>query len=424
MRFFERRIVHLQVTMRELVGPCEQGGGGLLGETAPSGIFDARHADISGHIVAGQGAQQDQKRVQVGARIIDTRTTALIAARATALLLASTFGLVPGAIEGATSPKTPYTQVTSTNTLPPTARREAADAKRYTSLVFYVTAHEDDWQLFRGQQAYNDLVTPTKKVVFIYMTAGDAGQTNGWWEARERGALAAVREALPVAPMTTSIASFNRHPILRYACRNSVSYFFRLPDGNDDGNGFPAFHNQSLSGLRDSDRPITAVDGSTTYNSWRDLWQTVKAAIDFEATDVQPQFTPVVNAADYDSVDLSDPECETHSKGRCDPCEHADHKATADALRNFVSEKYDRAWWVSYDTMHRPINLSGRDYEHKKDLFFAYGKAVLRETTLNGAPVKPLIDEWDQWGERNYFRTTPAGTPDVDSPVCGSSRGQ
>src|SRR6516165_4106224 len=62
MRFFERRIVHLQVTMRELVGPCEQGGGGLLGETAPSGIFDARHADISGHIVAGQGAQQDKKK--------------------------------------------------------------------------------------------------------------------------------------------------------------------------------------------------------------------------------------------------------------------------------------------------------------------------------------------------------------------------
>ena len=76
----------------------------------------------------------------------------------------------------------------------PTAEREAAAASRYTSLAFYVTAHEDDWELFRGEQAYRDLATPTKKVVFIYVTAGDAGQTNGWWEAREQGALAAVRE--------------------------------------------------------------------------------------------------------------------------------------------------------------------------------------------------------------------------------------
>jgi hypothetical protein len=78
---------------------------------------------------------------------------------------------------------------------------------------------------------------------------------------------------------------------------------------------------------------------------------------------------------------------------------------------------------VSYDTAHRLVNLAGLDYEHKRELFFAYGRAVLRETTLNGAPVKPRTGEWDGWGERDYFRTAPAGTPDEDSPVCGSSRG-
>jgi hypothetical protein len=347
--------------------------------------------------------------------------------RAAALILTVAFGLVAGVIAGRTASSNPlYSPGTAANT-PQQGSGGTDTAKHYSALAFYVTAHEDDWELFRGQQAYNDLVTPTKKVVFIYMTAGDAGQTNGWWEAREQGALAALRDTLPVAPMTISIASFNDHPVLRYACRNSVSYFFRLPDGNTDGNGFPAYHNQSLSQLRDSGKPITAVDGSTTYNSWRDLWQTLKAAIDFEVTDVQSQFTPLVNAADYNSIDMSDPECQTHSQGKCDPCEHSDHKATADALRNFVSEKYDRVWWVSYDTAHRPVNLSGLDYEHKKDLFFAYGNAVLRETTLNGAPVKPLTDEWDAWGERNYFRTAPAGSPDVDSPACGlqeKSQGQ
>jgi len=342
---------------------------------------------------------------------MNARTSALMS-----LILSVGFGLVPAVTgKGTTSQKTSYSQGTLTGQ----AAGGTDTANQYSSLAFYVSAHQDDWQLFRGQQAYTDLASSAKKVVFIYMTAGDAGQTNGFWEAREQGALAAVRESLPDAPMTISIAGFKGHPILRYTCRNSVSYFFRLPDGNIHGNGFLAYHNQSLSQLRDSGKPMTAVDGSTTYNSWQDLWQTLKAVIDSEAAGVQPQFfTPIVNAADYNSVDLSDPDCKPHSEGKCDPCEHPDHKATGDALRNFVSEKYDRVWWVSYDTKHRPVNLSGLEYEHKKELFFAYGKAVLRETTLNGAPVKPLTGEWEAWGERNYFRAVPVGSPDVDNPVC------
>ena len=161
-------------------------------------------------------------------RIVRQGCTMKIHAR-TALILAVAFGLVSGVTaKRATSPKTSYSQGTPTNTSSQTAGQQAAGgtdtAKQYSSLAFYVTAHEDDWELFRGQQAYEDLATSTKKVVFIYMTAGDAGHTNGWWEAREQGAVAAVRESLPVAPMTISIASFKNHPILRYTCRNSVSY--------------------------------------------------------------------------------------------------------------------------------------------------------------------------------------------------------
>jgi len=61
---------------------------------------------------------------------------------------------------------------------------------------------------------------------------------------------------------------------------------------------------------------MTAVDGSTTYDSWQDLWQTLKAAMDSEAADVQPQFfTPVVNAADYNSVDLQTPSARRARRG-------------------------------------------------------------------------------------------------------------
>ncbi|MGB8954558.1 MAG: hypothetical protein WCC10_04240 [Tumebacillaceae bacterium] len=40
----------------------------------------------------------------------------------------------------------------------------------YTSLSFYVQAHPDDWQLFRGEVAHDDLNYPDSKVVFVCLT--------------------------------------------------------------------------------------------------------------------------------------------------------------------------------------------------------------------------------------------------------------
>src|SRR5687768_5615926 len=43
------------------------------------------------------------------------------------------------------------------------------------TVAFYFSAHEDDWQLFMNPNAYNDVHKSSTKVVFVYMTAGDAG---------------------------------------------------------------------------------------------------------------------------------------------------------------------------------------------------------------------------------------------------------
>src|SRR5690348_6093412 len=108
----------------------------------------------------------------------------------------------------------------------------------YKSVSFYTQAHQDDWQLFRGEQVWEDINTVGNKVVFIYATAGDAGQKDGWWEAREKGALASVRKILNApSPLTTKVKYINRHPIVLYSCGNTESYFMRLPDGYV-GNGF------------------------------------------------------------------------------------------------------------------------------------------------------------------------------------------
>src|SRR4051794_24564258 len=110
------------------------------------------------------------------------------------------------------------------------------------TVAFYIAPHQDDWQLFRGGQAYAGLNEPGARIVFVYTTAGDCGWTDGYWEAREKGAIASIRAAIPPSPLTTCVRTIAHHPITVVECGNSTSYCLRLPDG---------VGSQSLSNLRD-----------------------------------------------------------------------------------------------------------------------------------------------------------------------------
>jgi hypothetical protein len=70
------------------------------------------------------------------------------------------------------------------------------------STLFYTVAHQDDWQLFMNPNAYHDArVADNSKVVFIYLTAGDASNGRGpldgrrtpYYLARELGAYRATQ---------------------------------------------------------------------------------------------------------------------------------------------------------------------------------------------------------------------------------------
>lgn len=291
-------------------------------------------------------------------------------------------------------------------------------ATAFTALSFYVGGHQDDWQLFRGNAAWKDLSSPATRVVFVYATAGDAGVTDGWWEARERGAVAAARKGVGPAPLTIDIAQVNGHPIVRYTSRNSVSYFLRLPDGAyQSGKGYPAYNSESLSQLRDGGKPVTAVDKSTTYRSWKDFWQTLQAIGDLERAGVPLVAHPRISAPDYFGTDNSHADCGTRES--CNRCDHPDHIAVGEAVRQFAASTYDRIWWVGYQTQQRPENLRGADFARKGELFFAYAEAVLTETTSNGEPAPPNLFEWRFWGARDYVRTVGWQEPDPDRPACG-----
>ena len=293
----------------------------------------------------------------------------------------------------------------------------AQTAQEYQALTFYVGAHQDDWELFHGNAAMNDIATSDKRVVFIYASAGDAGRTDGWWEARERGAVAAVRSAIGAAPLTMDYVRANGHPVLRYRTRNSASYFLRLPDGKfREGLGYPSTNNESLSQLRDTGKAVTAVDKSTTYQTWSDFRQTLQAIMDTERLLVPGDVHPWVNAPDYFGADNSHPDCQNAET--CNSCDHPDHKAVADALRQFVSGTFSRRWWVGYETRNRPENLNAPDLLLKAKAFLAYSTAVQDETTANGTPAIADLVEWTSWGGRDYFRTVSWDQPDPDTPAC------
>ena len=75
----------------------------------------------------------------------------------------------------------------------------------FSDIVFYVTAHQDDALLFRGEQLYADLLrNPAVRVVHIFTTAGDRGRTDGWWQAREQGVIAALTAFLAAATMNAA----------------------------------------------------------------------------------------------------------------------------------------------------------------------------------------------------------------------------
>src|SRR5690349_21191295 len=67
-------------------------------------------------------------------------------------------------------------------------------AENTNRVAFYFGAHPDDWQLFMNPNAYYDVQRPSNKVVFVYVTAGDAGVGLGnggraqpYYLARENG---------------------------------------------------------------------------------------------------------------------------------------------------------------------------------------------------------------------------------------------
>ena len=249
--------------------------------------------------------------------------------------------------------------------------------------------------------AFQDVVKGARKTVFIHVTAGDAGLGAGWggrkrpfYLARENGALQAIRFMADAdkAPIKNSegSATFNGHLVFRERYGNAVSYFLRLPDGGT-GAGFEGTGFQSLkrfaSGKIDA---MFAVDGSTSYQGWKDLVDTVRDIVTFERG-----HSPLaqINVADLDPA--------------INPHDHADHLMTAhlalDAVKDMTCVR--RVFYVDYASSGMPANLNAQDRDMKSAVF---------AVTLDGVIDFDHRTSWNHYDRayigRDYFRAQePAG---------------
>ena len=272
----------------------------------------------------------------------------------------------------------------------------------------YVHAHEDDWQLFMSPNTVVDYQAG-HTLLFIIVTAGDGGGPARIWQAREEAAIASVPVITGTATdtsMSTTIcyagSSQVCHKIWERDYGTTVTFFMRLPDGNSDGGGFSSTGFQTIEKLRDGAIPsINAIDNSTTYTSWQDLYLTVGAII---TTVAGSDPSTAVNAPDFDRTRQS-----FEGMG-CNGCaDHPDHLAVADLVYNVTIGRgaaWSREWYIDYpicfaDSRY-PVNMDATQYQTKKNLFMAYNDRYKALTGIDTYAQQPTF--WENCFKREYSR--------------------
>ena len=283
--------------------------------------------------------------------------------------------------------------VRSSNSAQTPAYSNSASDTTLTSLPtrtdVYIHAHQDDWQIFMGDRASNSFTEATK-VVFVYSTAGDAGENTHYWQTRELAARAAVDAISSAGTWSCDAQTINRHALRRCVKGKAVSYDMRLPNCAMNSTGY--FGRGCLGELRDGERStLVALDGSATYTSWADLSKTVRGIVDFESDNQSAPYVEV-NAPDYNRA-VNSPHVD-----------HPDHVATGDAVHAATAGRsWKMNWYVDYNTKNMPINVTQPVHDIKRDAFYAYDNYM----GAAGLGRNQYESDYQTWLWRTYYRSGP-----------------
>jgi LmbE family N-acetylglucosaminyl deacetylase len=230
------------------------------------------------------------------------------------------------------------------------------------SRILQVVAHEDDDLLFMNPDLIHSLNSGACMQT-VYLTAGDAGQTPGYWLGREQGAEAAYAKMLGV-PMDwqTNQVKISDHYTVNVATLKqapAVSLIFvRLADGNLFGDGFASTNYESLQKLEAGQiNALGTVDGQSSYS----------------LSELVGLITSIINRYQPDQI-------RTQAN---DSPDHSDHVAagllTAQAYQLFRSQtiaikSISLSFYYGYTLGSLPQNLTAEDTLQKQNIFWEYAK--------------------------------------------------
>lgn len=287
-----------------------------------------------------------------------------------------------------------------------------------TKVSFYLQAHEDDWQLFMSQNVMEDVSAPKSKIVFITLTAGDAGintRGNGfipYFSAREKGAVFSskmavdlsrfnlmpdsIRQGKKVSISYMSGGDIVKHDIMKYQYSipysdiEIIDYFLRLPDGYPGGN-----RDVSLQKLwKGQIETLCSIDSTDCYHGRDDLTKTIRQIILNENPNSDITW---INVASLDT------NCHNGVQDtNCNKGDHSDHLYTSIFSRAAVHDFLfiGIRQYVDYNKNSFTENVSGNALINTCTIYAMYCWGV----SSNGYDM-PFDAGYRGWLARCYFNT-------------------
>jgi hypothetical protein len=305
-----------------------------------------------------------------------------------------------------------------------------------TRFDVYLLAHPDDWLYFMLPNLYLDLRSGGR-VILIEVSAGspDASEAGGgatiglnatatlpnalmWGVAMQAGSNAAFAFAANSVVTGSGKITIDGHQIWyqNYGSATLLTMdlvtpaYGRLTCGgtnqtfaNTEGYGWPITGCESIGQLHLYGKPISALDGSTTYTSWKDLVSTIQGILDYY--DVPHSSLTTLNGQEYDRS--------------LDTISHPDHIEVGNIAHALGAGGYTMRYYLSYTIENMPPNVSGGDLTIKQDMWTIFWNAVSQSW---GYSVNNYYCQIQcQWLSRQYFRTVTGATSIITSSAVTTS---
>ena len=251
--------------------------------------------------------------------------------------------------------------------------------------ALYIAAHQDDDLLFMSPDLLQD-VREGLQVRTLFLTTGDGGKEEAYWRGREMGIQAAYARMARVKNEWRS--SIERVAGQRVSLRTLIEdprvslVFFRLPDGNLRGQGYPSTGEASLDKLWNGLLPhLTSLDGASSFSR------------------------PELITALTEWMERSEADCvATLDGGGLYEGDHSDHRHSAkfafEAHRGFT-RPHLLSQYRGYNMRGEPVNLSPQVREEKWEVFSLYAQHDPHLCRFGGTDCLPQ-SPYAQWSWRQY----------------------